>query len=839
MNRALLILAALALQALLYLHGMSAPARLAAVVGALWLAPGCAWMRLRGVRPADFATGLAHAFGGSAASLALASALCFLLRLDPMRIADLVTVFLAASALAPAGRAEGAEPSRPRAGALSLAQLAGLAILAWVLYRTGGTVGQSFDSLDHLAYMKSVLRDHSALPAREFYREATSRALDLRKGFLHAPLAVTAALSGMDLQGWWRVWPAFVGPCVTACFYTLAASLLPGAGPAMLATALFALLYGGPGTAFFLKVGYPNKTADALVWLAWAAAAGNLRRVPRTSLLPAPAWLAGGALIHVFAAVPWMLAWSAFTVGCALAPRYRALAEHSLRVLGWALLACAPILAWRYLVSYAPVNPMHTQPGGYLDLGFGYVLEPMSWLATLGNATWLSVLVSPFYLASEPRPERLLACVALWAPLLLLFNPVLFPLLAGKLGYLLIRLFPAPLALCVLAGWSWEQGARLTGALAGSRPRALAALAVVTLFVGADVRTALAGYGPGAMRVERENSHQRWQAALDFLGSHYPEPRVIASDPMTCYGIAGLTRHDVVATLNQHSSPSDSEAVARMQAAFDIVSPGAGPRRTAEAIHRYGVDLVFLNQTYERPRLDYMAFLDPADYPAALEKFRSRPQLFHEVFGAGGQYVFEVNRTALPAYAAEPDPGWPDTAPAPGAVPVELGAGATLAGARLEPRETPAGSEVELTCLLRRRAELAPGERWMAQVSLVTAVPDPSRGLPPRWQRLLAQRRDHRLYRLNYYLPVGGSRGGPEYWPAGRWVAARFHLHIPGGAAGGTYVLRMRIEPQRFSPNVSARYYLEDDDHTPGGTLDTLRVNPYRPAPRGPEAPHV
>lgn len=839
MSRALLVLSALALQALLHVHGIPVPIRLLASAGALWLAPGFAWMRLRGARPGDFATGLAWAYGAGAATLALASAVCFLLRLHPMRIADMVTVFLAAAALAPPGRAPGPQAHGTGGGAVSLLQVGGLGALAWLLYRTGGTVGQSFDSLDHLAYMKSVLQGHAALPAREFYREVTSGAIDLRKGFLHAPMAVTAALSGLDLPGWWRVWPAFAGPCVTACFYTLAAALLPGAGPALLATLLFGLFYGGPGTAFFLKAGYPNKTADALVWLAWAASAQDLRRAPERPLLPAPAWLLGGALVHVFAAVPWFLAWGSFVCVSAMAPRYRTLAGGAARTLGWALLLCVPLLAWRYMISYAPVNPMHTQPGGFLVLGSGYVLEPMSWLATLGHATWLSVLASPFYLASQPRPERLLACVALWAPILLLFNPVLVPMVAPKLGYLLIRLFPAPVALCVLAGWIADQGETLAGMIAGSRPRAAVWLTAAVLFMAGDARKAVAGYGPAAMAVERENSHSRWQQSLDFLNSRYPESRVIASDAMTSYGLAGLTRHDVVATLNQHSSPSDSQALVRMQAAFDILSPGAGPRRTAAALRRYGVDLVFLNQTYERPRLDYMAFLDPADYPAALEKFRSEPRLFREVFRAPGQYVFEVNRAALGAYAQLPEASWPDTAPAAGAFEVELGGSTTLAGARLRPRETPAGSELELTCLMRRRAELAPGERLMAQVSLVTSVPGPWRGLPPRWQRLLAQRRDHRLYRLNYYLPVGGSRGGPEYWPLDRWVASRFQLHVPGGAAAGSYILRMRIEPQRFIPNVSARYYLEDDDDTPGGALDSVRVTPFRPSSKRPEVPHA
>src|SRR5207247_4976763 len=124
--------------------------------------------------------------------------------------------------------------------------------------------------------------------------------------------------------------------------------------------------------------------------------------------------------------------------------------------------------------------------------------------------------------------------------------------------------------------------------------------------------------------------------------SRYSAPRVVASDAVTEYSVAALTRHDVVAALNHHTSPSDSEAVIRMCAVQDILSPAVGPRRTAMLLSRYEVDLVLLNQTFHEPMIDYMAFLDPSEYPRVRNKFESHPEVFREVFEAPGQRVYEV-----------------------------------------------------------------------------------------------------------------------------------------------------------------------------------------------------
>jgi hypothetical protein len=129
--------------------------------------------------------------------------------------------------------------------------------------------------------------------------------------------------------------------------------------------------------------------------------------------------------------------------------------------------------------------------------------------------------------------------------------------------------------------------------------------------------------------------------------------------------------------------------------------------------------------------------------------------------------------------------------------------------------------------LLRGRA-LPDQTKLLAQVSLARPFAGAPAWLPDRLQRLWVQHRDRRRYRLSYFLPVRAMLGAPEYWPAGRWVEARFALYVPTGAMPGTYALRARVVKQEFLPNTDLHSYVVDDDDTPGGTLDSVRVSAGR-----------
>src|SRR5262249_28293340 len=154
--------------------------------------------------------------------------------------------------------------------------------------------------------------------------------------------------------------------------------------------------------------------------------------------------------------------------------------------------------------------------------------EPLSWMIFLGQATWFSLLISPFFLKQDPRPERWFACIALWASVALLFNPVLLPPVSARLGYLVMRLYPAALALCILGVWAAEQiGTFLRGQGVRRAAAAVACVAFVAV-VGRDAGATVASYGSEAMAVEREHTSEEWEPSLRFLDARYSRPRVVA-----------------------------------------------------------------------------------------------------------------------------------------------------------------------------------------------------------------------------------------------------------------------------------------------------------------------
>ena len=155
----------------------------------------------------------------------------------------------------------------------------------------------------------------------------------------------------------------------------------------------------------------------------------------------------------------------------------------------------------------------------------------------------------------------------------------------------------------------------------------------------------------------------------------------------------------------------------------------------------------------------------------------------------------------------------------------DLGDGTILGGIELLPRRIVAGRELVIRCRLKRDRTPGLDRKLMAQVSLARPFEGAPGWLPPRFQRLYVQRREHRLYRLNYWLPLGSQGGPPEYWPPGRWVESDLVLHVPTGAKPGKYGLRIRVFAQDFVPNVEPSFYLADDDGRAALPLDSVVID--------------
>src|SRR6185503_1132678 len=175
----------------------------------------------------------------------------------------------------------------------------------------------------------------------------------------------------------------------------------------------------------------------------------------------------------------------------------------------------------------------------------------------------------------------------------LMFLPPVVGWLEPRLGYLLMRLpwllpvGPAAAFLVARAQAAWSAGRRF-GALA---PAAVLALA----FAGplADAAHAIVGR-PAQNSVLEHANISRWRDALAWMDKGLPAGTVVLSDPATSYSIPAFTRHWVTALADQHSSPNDPLALARILDARDALDPCAPWARTAQVVSRWGATAIAL-----------------------------------------------------------------------------------------------------------------------------------------------------------------------------------------------------------------------------------------------------
>src|SRR5207249_2851463 len=86
-----------------------------------------------------------------------------------------------------------------------------------------------------------------------------------------------------------------------------------------------------------------------------------------------------------------------------------------------------------------------------------------------------------------------------------------------------------------------------------------------------------------------------WRADLRWMDEHLAPGSVVLSDPATSYAVPMLSGQYVVSLVDQHSSPNDPDALARLLDARDALDPCATWARTREVVRRYGVGAVVLN----------------------------------------------------------------------------------------------------------------------------------------------------------------------------------------------------------------------------------------------------
>jgi hypothetical protein len=821
------------LVALLLEHGALAgwpgPLRLALAFGVLVLLPGFGWLRAIGVQPpggsglaAGWALGLGLAWWGVGALLTRVAALPFIV-LGLAGAPWAVLPWLAAAVVAPRER-------RP-APALGRGALLAIALAAFFAFvHVAGSpppLTAYSDSPDHLGTIRRMLAGGDAFPADAFFRDAGRAGVDPRKGLWHPGVAALCALARVDPVDAWRGLAALLAPLFVLNAAAFAFLLGGGLAAAAGAWGLLLAYGGGLGTQYLAEAVFATKLADQLALATLAALLQDLEQRTARTRLAFVGLALGTVLVHVFGAIQFAITFAALGLGLLVRDRgaSRPLARLAASSLAGAL-ALAPYLGWRAQKAYAPVNVIHTQTQGMLELAPGVSIVSFgAWWDWLGPA-WI---LFPLSLLAWRRASGSLAVLALLSTTLavsvLMFVPPVAALLEPRLGYLLMRLpwlLPASAAvafLVVAMRDAWVSGRRASAGFAA------AALVAGLAGPAADAVRAFAPRGPAP--AAGPASVSRWADALAWMDRELPEGSVILSDPATSYAVPMLTRHWVTCLADQHSSPNDSLALARILDARDALDPWADWRRTADVVRRWGATAVALNGRFEEPlQLDYWS-ASREWYAAARARLERAPAAFERVHERDRFTVYVIHRPELelleggatPRAVVRPanrnDRPRPMGSGLPGLVAFRLGAtqaarGDTLAG-RIE---------------WRAGGRLDPGAYRVSvrfDRALPAGVPRAPAAVSKPWRKLVERQRGERYRFRADHLPTGGAYG-VDHWAVDEVVLDAFRIVVPHDVAPGDYTVKVAMTRQPHYPNLRLRDLLSDDDLLDGLEVGRLQV---------------
>ena len=719
-----------------------------------------------------------------------------------------------------------AYPALPTATVIAIVLAA---VLAGVHGAMLGTPLSFFtDSPDHIGTVRRMLASGDAFPRDAFFLDAGAAGADPRKGLWHPIVALVCALSHADPLPVWRGLAALLAPLfvlnAAAFAWWLGGPLAAAAG----AWGLLLTYGGGLGTPYLREAVFATKLADQCALAATAALLTDLElRTPRTRIAVAILML-GTLAAHVFGAIQFAVVFGAFAAG--LAVRDRAWSPRVTRVLLTAITGAAlalPYLLFRAQQAYAPNNVIHTEPQGLLELAPGVVIISFGVLWDWLGPAWIAFPLSWWaWWRAKSNPAAWLLATSTFAVFALLFLPPVVAVLEPRLGYLLMRfpwLLPSSAAvafLVVSARDAWRARHRVTAVAAA------ALLACIALPAVRDAAHAFTAAGQ-VRAAEARGSVERWRDALDWMQANLPARSVVLSDPATSYSVPMLTRHYVTALVDQHSSPNDSLALARILDARDALDPYAAWGRTAEVVRRWGATVMVLNGRWESaPGLDYWA-PDAEWYAAARARLESAPGAFQRVWEHDRFSVYAIDRAALGALAdGERVRPFVRALTAhdrerrlPGRVPA-------LISSRFAPGEVAAGDTVAGCLEWHAPVPLAAGSYRVSvrfDVPLPEAIPRAPIAISKLWRKLVERVHGVRFRFREDHLPVAGAYG-VDRWTAGEVVRDSFRIVVPGDVAAGDYTVKVAMTRQPHYPNLRLLDLTSDDDMLDGMPIGTLRI---------------
>lgn len=729
----------------------------------------------------------------------------------------------------------------PRDGRLPTTILTILIVaVSLMILLIGDPLTYTSDSADHIAYIRTVSRTHEAFPDQFYYHDGGILTHDIRKGVGQALWGALNALTGRrDAAPVWPLMSLIGSIFMLLALFCAGLVLFRSASIGLIASILFVLfstgglrgdelVMGGTGYAFG-KIFY----VAALAFLPLSLMSSKSRY-----LLPAAVASFAATCAHIahfvvilFIASVFILSNLAAQSGTDRRNRFR----RGLFVVATIILINAPYLALRYIRDYAPGNPLHTHVQGVLFLTEKlYVFNPLEFARVAGPLGILS-FCALFVLWKRSRTDehlRLLLC-GLIAVYVLLFNPLWFPFLFKRMTYLLTRLefaVPSMIVCAYLLRELWIKLRRRNAELS-TRGAIIGAVAAAAILIFPLVKTTseLARGGWTAHGIA-DASYRSLTDLFGFMEKECPPGSVIASDPITSFGIPAFTDQYVICPYDQHSTPNDSTAVERIRDCGRIFNPGISISGIRDILVKYGAGYLVVNGRIP-PYIETMYWKpDRARAKELSERLRDSTGLFSVVFDRAGITVAQLmarpthgpsehEAARLPFLGDSIDAGTADRLPASGIPAIRI------KGVRASRTEAARGDTISVA-ITWVATEECPFSSYIAYLRFDTDFPKrafyrESFGKP--YRKLLEKYTGHRFRFRVDFQPLGGV-APPDTWPLMHEIRDTVYVSIPRDIAPGTYTISCKLAEKPQFPNYVLKDILTDDDFYRGAAAAAVWV---------------
>lgn len=584
------------------------------------------------------------------------------------------------------------------------------AVAALVALTRGAYVSAGADAWEYLNRASMILRA-GRLDAGSPYAAGLHDPYDPT---FYGLIATLTKLSGVPADLAWRYFPVIATPLEIGVIALVTAAVVGSAAAGTAAAAVYTVFYG----VFFLfrNSGHHQMLGDTLLLVSLAGLFLYRQEGRRRHLVMGALAGAAATTYHHFLVVQ-----CALTIG--LAGLILLLFDRS-RPGGWrrpfaytaavgvALLPAVANLLGSHLKSVDPRAMDQFFKESYAPLlyfGTLYIPDPFQWFfRSFWHPIPALLLLVPLRRRLRKDPRAAVLAALLVAPVLVVMNPLVFPLVAKSIGLQvstrLLNMTTYPSVL--LLGWlvaEWWKARRL--ARGGATPAAaeilpaqppfetkltLACVVLSLLCVLPQTLIRAQGdYYGSAFRREWSESPPAWREALLELKRRATAGQIVLSDEVTAFSIPTFAPLYIVANQRADFAFQTPDAPRRKAATACVLDPVAPPDSTLAALLEFQVDWIVINRRFTTPLT-----LEKLDYLAALTGGLKR------AFERQGLVVYAVQRAALvgpppPAgpllerLLVSPDLFTSFTAPGSGiAWDARLGAGGVSGPDRVSPGDT-------------------------------------------------------------------------------------------------------------------------------------------------------